>query len=91
VATVAIETVHIEDNTSIIPDDILAHRLGLIPLKIDPSLLEDPGEDLTTENTIIYKLNVECKSDEKQQKHVFSNMIEWFPAGGQHEIFPGYY
>lgn len=32
----AIEKVHIYQNTSYILDEILAHRLGLIPLKADP-------------------------------------------------------
>lgn len=33
VPSMAIEKVHISNNTSIIQDEILAHRLGLIPLK----------------------------------------------------------
>ena len=40
VPTVAIEKVHIYNNTSIIQDEVLAHRLGLIPIKADPRLLE---------------------------------------------------
>jgi len=32
----AIEKVHIYQNTSYILPEILAHRLGLIPLKADP-------------------------------------------------------
>lgn len=32
----AIEKVHIYQNTSYVLDEILAHRLGLIPLKADP-------------------------------------------------------
>ncbi len=40
VPTVAIETVFMLSNTSIIQDEVLAHRLGLIPLKIDPTKLE---------------------------------------------------
>jgi DNA-directed RNA polymerase I and III subunit RPAC1 len=36
VPTMAIEDVWIYDNTSIIQDEVLAHRLGLIPIKADP-------------------------------------------------------
>lgn len=38
VPTMAIETVFIQRNTSIIQDEVLAHRLGLVPLAIDPRL-----------------------------------------------------
>lgn len=36
----AIEKVFIYNNTSIIQDEVLAHRLGLIPIKADPRLFE---------------------------------------------------
>lgn len=32
----AIETVYVVNNTSIIQDEVLSHRLGLIPIKADP-------------------------------------------------------
>lgn len=38
--TMAIEKVLIANNTSIIQDEVLAHRLGLIPIKVDPRLFE---------------------------------------------------
>ncbi len=37
--SVAIEAVFIVNNTSIMPCEILAHRLGLVPLRLDPALL----------------------------------------------------
>jgi len=36
VPTIAIEHVFMVDNTSIIQDEVLAHRLGLIPIRVDP-------------------------------------------------------
>ena len=36
VPTVAVESVYILDNSSIIQDEVLAHRLGLVPLNVDP-------------------------------------------------------
>jgi RNA polymerase Rpb3/Rpb11 dimerisation domain len=40
VPTVAIENVWVNQNTSIIQDEVLCHRLGLIPLKADPRKLK---------------------------------------------------
>lgn len=40
VPSMAIEKVYINNNTSIIQDEVLAHRLGLIPLRADPTLFE---------------------------------------------------
>ncbi len=41
--TIAIENVYIWTNTSVIVDEIFAHRLGLIPLRVDPDLMEYNG------------------------------------------------
>lgn len=40
VPTMAIATVYIANNTSILPDEVLAHRLGLIPILADPREFE---------------------------------------------------
>jgi DNA-directed RNA polymerase alpha subunit len=46
----AIEKVVIYQNTSLIQDEVLAHRLGLIPLKADPKMFQnrvtDPSGEL---------------------------------------------
>ncbi|XP_045593213.1 DNA-directed RNA polymerases I and III subunit RPAC1 isoform X2 [Procambarus clarkii] len=40
VPTMAIEKVYMYNNTSIVQDEVLAHRLGLVPLKVDPRYFE---------------------------------------------------
>ena len=49
-------------NTSIIPDENLAHRMGLIPLAVDPRHFEykdaNKGYDYT--NSLRFKLHVKC-------------------------------
>lgn len=37
VPTMAIEKVYVLNNTGTIVDEILAHRLGLVPIKADPN------------------------------------------------------
>ena len=46
----AIDTVDIIENSSVLPDEGLAHRLGLIPIKTDLSRFNEPS-------------NCECKSE----------------------------
>ena len=44
VPTVAIDTVFIYENNSCIHDEMLAQRLGLVPLDIDPNSIGDDEE-----------------------------------------------
>lgn len=66
VPSVAAESIYIFNNTSVIQDEVLAHRIGLIPLKVDPDLLTwvDPAQDekekFTDENTIVLSLDIAC-------------------------------
>ena len=34
-----IENVYVWDNTSVIVDEVLSHRWGLVPLNVDPTLM----------------------------------------------------
>ena len=102
VPTVAIETIYMHNNTSIIQDEVLSHRIGLIPIKVDPQKLQDfgTGEDdgPTDLNTIVFKLEVECKQPPEgyvsvdgnpYTETVYSRDLEWQPQGNQLEMFPG--
>lgn len=54
VPTMAVEKVFVYNNTSIVQDEILAHRLGLIPIRADPRLFEyrNQGESLGSNRNI---------------------------------------
>ncbi|KAI0125674.1 DNA-directed RNA polymerase [Xylariales sp. AK1849] len=73
IPTLAIETVYIYNNTSVIQDEVLAHRLGLVPFTGGREGLrdfmgwwhpptEDQGQYDTTydHNTVRLRLKVEC-------------------------------
>ena len=62
IPTMAIEKVNMWQNTSVIPDEVLAHRMGLVPIKIDPRLFKnkDKGKDNNENNCIQFNLHVKC-------------------------------
>ena len=45
VPTVAVHRCYVSNNTSVMQDEVLAHRLGLMPLRVDPDLFEFPKEE----------------------------------------------
>ncbi|GJQ09492.1 hypothetical protein GpartN1_g3719.t1 [Galdieria partita] len=96
IPTMAIECVLISDNTSVIHDEILAHRLGLVPIQADPESFQDyhKGEEPQENNTIVFKLQVECKQNPQARpgaepeesyinSHVYSRDLIWEPLGNQ--------
>ncbi|CAO3630528.1 unnamed protein product [Cunninghamella blakesleeana] len=101
VPTMAIEHVYVMNNTSIIQDEVLAHRLGLIPIKAPPHEFDFKAADdgPTDLNTIVFKLKVKCErnpnaaADETDPKklyinsHVYSSQLVWEPKGDQEEKF----
>jgi DNA-directed RNA polymerase I and III subunit RPAC1 len=63
VPTIAIEKVWILINSSIIQDEVLAHRVGLIPIKVDPNKLEYVvKDDETVADTLVFHYDVQCES-----------------------------
>ncbi|KHN87086.1 DNA-directed RNA polymerases I and III subunit RPAC1 [Toxocara canis] len=76
VPTMAFEKIYLYQNTSIIQDEVLCHRLGLLPIRADPRLFEMPltkviginetGVDVDEEpagdpkRNLIFELKVAC-------------------------------
>mmetsp|Transcript_22481 Transcript_22481/g.35863 ORF Transcript_22481/g.35863 Transcript_22481/m.35863 type:complete len:296 (-) Transcript_22481:3276-4163(-) len=78
VETVAVDRIGIMNNTSIIQDEVLAHRIGLIPFDIDPEKLQGDEE-------LNFDLDVTCTSEE--DSHLLSSKFQWVPNEGQEERF----
>ncbi|XP_062850884.1 DNA-directed RNA polymerases I and III subunit RPAC1 [Trichomycterus rosablanca] len=102
VPTMAVEKVFIYNNTSIVQDEILAHRLGLVPIKADPRLFEyrNAGDEEGTEiDTIQLQLKVKCTRNHRVSKDssdpkelylnhmVYSRDMKWVPIGNQADVF----
>ncbi|VDN96336.1 unnamed protein product [Rodentolepis nana] len=53
VPSIAIERIYMRQNTSVIPDEMLAHRLGMIPLNVDPGKLGFCTSDLPDTDDLV--------------------------------------
>lgn len=76
VPSMAIEKVHVYNNTSIIQDEVLVHRLGLIPLKADPRQFEFRPEGATEgseRDTLEFELKIKCTWEKEAQNSTRAN------------------
>ncbi|PVU95899.1 hypothetical protein BB559_002566 [Furculomyces boomerangus] len=101
IPTIAIEKVYMLNNTGVVQDEVLSHRLGLIPIKADPREFtwKESTEDPTDQNTIVFKLQVQCSKNPKASKNetdpakkylhssVYSRDLVWDPRGDQEQRF----
>ncbi|KAH6786287.1 RNA polymerase I subunit 43 [Perilla frutescens var. hirtella] len=80
--TMAIEKVFVANNTSVVQDEVLAHRLGLVPLQVDPRHFNyiSENDEPTEKNTIVFKLHVRCERGSPRIK-VKSGDLQWLPNG----------
>eukprot|EP00740_Mantoniella_antarctica_P010139 CAMPEP_0181378888 /NCGR_PEP_ID=MMETSP1106-20121128/18711_1 /TAXON_ID=81844 /ORGANISM="Mantoniella antarctica, Strain SL-175" /LENGTH=518 /DNA_ID=CAMNT_0023497801 /DNA_START=121 /DNA_END=1677 /DNA_ORIENTATION=- len=93
VPTMAIEKVFIVNNTSIVQDEVFAHRLGLVPIRADPRMFEykSEAEAPSERNTVVFKMHVKCHREQTvdgQRGHlvnemVYSDSLKWLPLGSE--------
>jgi DNA-directed RNA polymerases I and III subunit RPAC1 len=97
VSTMAIEYVFVSCNTSVMNDEVLSHRLGLLPIVAPVEFFQefekksdDLAQDFTDTNTIKFTLDVECsriRDAEDGEKFVndkvYSSALKYVPEGIQ--------
>lgn len=83
IVTIALERVFVANNTSVIPDEVLAHRLGLLPILADPALLtaefDGNHEHFNAKNCLKFVL----KAAATERTLVLSESMQWVPLEGQ--------
>ena len=101
VPTCAIDDVYIRCNTGVMQDEMLAHRLGMIPI-LHPGIADfkaydkTSGEPKTSENTLVFRLKVSCGmadlkigEHDSLYKNVYSSDLKWVPQGAVQEGWVG--
>eukprot|EP00931_Biecheleriopsis_adriatica_P121633 TRINITY_DN96697_c0_g1_i1.p1 TRINITY_DN96697_c0_g1~~TRINITY_DN96697_c0_g1_i1.p1 ORF type:complete len:386 (-),score=97.77 TRINITY_DN96697_c0_g1_i1:33-1190(-) len=86
VPTVAISRVTVYQNTGVIHDENLAHRLGLIPIKFEPENLEWKEQDaeFSSKDSIMFELHKTCPQGQDRLS-VYSRDLCWKPLSEEQE------
>ncbi|CAL6005454.1 DNA-directed_RNA polymerase subunit D [Hexamita inflata] len=80
--TMAPDTMVVHQNTSVMHDEVLAQRIGLIPLAVDPRQFDFPDDQINEQNTIVFTLH--AKAGDKPL-NVYSGDLQYTPIGNQLE------
>ncbi|KAG1696487.1 DNA-directed RNA polymerases I and III subunit RPAC1 [Nymphon striatum] len=102
VPTMAIDKIFMYNNTSIIQDEVLAHRIAMVPIKVDPRLFnyrQENDEKGNCADTIEFRLQVKCTKNKNPSNDatgssrlyinnkVMSKQLEWVPISNQRDLF----
>lgn len=89
-STVAINWLEVDTNTSIHPNEVLAERMGLIPIVADPLSLDkyegELGEVPCSEETCVL-FELEANNPGPTSMNVLTRDLRWIPIGDQVERF----
>ncbi len=81
IPTMAFDKVVLYQNTSIIHDEVLAHRLGLIPVMANPDefIAKGPNDDFNEHNSIKFKLNIKCTRKAEYKDYKMTDLLNLDP------------
>ena len=81
IPTMAFDKAVIYQNTSIIHDEVLAHRLGLIPVVADPDefIAKQASDDFNEHNSIKFKLHVKCTRKPEFEGYSMEQLLDMDP------------
>lgn len=88
VATIAVDKVVVYQNTSVIPDETLAHRLGLLSIDADPAALADKADEDGFGELNALKFYLKAEGPAAGSAEVLSGALRWEPLGAQQARFP---
>nr|XP_027200421.1 DNA-directed RNA polymerases I and III subunit rpac1-like [Dermatophagoides pteronyssinus] len=80
VPTMAVETCHIYQNTGVLQDEVLCHRIGLVPFRVNPNdyHFRKSSDIFSSENSLAFQLNVMCPQGAPVM-NIYSRMLNWVP------------
>ncbi|ORY80792.1 DNA-directed RNA polymerase [Protomyces lactucae-debilis] len=87
IPTIAIDIVEIHNNTSVLPDEFLAHRLGLLALhseEIDKRLIYSRDcdcDEFCEKCSVVLTLNASCSANASETMNVYASMMTVASAG----------
>lgn len=86
IAIMAISHVCIEVNNTVIPDEVIAHRLGLLPLSVLGKYFESPDENnyFDETNSLVFQIDVAYSTSKSV---IYTKDIQWIPQGHQKKKF----
>jgi len=77
ISTMSIDKVYFYDNSSILNDEVIAHRLGLIPIFISPKIIDYLKEKkLTKKLKILFSFSINHPNTFSRNVSIYSNSIK---------------
>lgn len=81
IPTMAIDKAILYQNTSVMHDEVLCHRLGLLPVLVDPNFFvsKAANEEFDESNSIKFRLHVKCSRKPEYRHKKYEQLLDLNP------------